>query len=143
MYRTQEWCNIPARFPAHSVGVRFQIRDRNRGWTELTSALLLIIAGIFAAPSPIDAGQLSLVQALELMQRNNPELSAVRHELIVAKGELQRASYLSQFNFQVASEGNYRAQKHASPEIRRTGASGSSRNSKFSDSARYVKNRRG
>ena len=50
-----------------------------------------------------------VVQALELMQRNNPELSAVRHELIVAKGELQRASYLSQFNFQVASEGNYRA----------------------------------
>lgn len=42
------------------------------------------------------------------MRRSNPELSFVRQELTVAKGQLQRASYLSQFNFEVASEGDYR-----------------------------------
>ncbi len=68
-----------------------------------------MIVGIFAAPGRVSAGQLSLGQALELMRRNNPELSAVRQELTVAQGELQRASYLSQFNLQIASEGNYRA----------------------------------
>jgi cobalt-zinc-cadmium efflux system outer membrane protein len=69
-----------------------------------------ILAGAGAAGAgQLSNGQISLDRALELMRHSNPELSVVRNELTVAKGELQRASYLSQFNFQVASEGNYRA----------------------------------
>ncbi|HKD68881.1 MAG TPA: TolC family protein [Candidatus Binataceae bacterium] len=58
---------------------------------------------------PARAGQVTLPQALELMRRHNPELSAVRQELTVAKGELQKASYLTPFNFELAGEANYRA----------------------------------
>lgn len=43
------------------------------------------------------------------MRRHNPELSAVRQELTVARGELQKASYLTPFNFELASEADYKA----------------------------------
>jgi cobalt-zinc-cadmium efflux system outer membrane protein len=59
-------------------------------------------------PAVTLSGQISLQRALEIMRRNNPELSVVRQELTIAKGQLQRASYLSQFNFQLAAEGGYR-----------------------------------
>ena len=43
-----------------------------------------------------------------MMRSGNPELSAVRQELTVAKGQLQKAGYLSPFKFAVAGEGGYR-----------------------------------
>ncbi len=58
--------------------------------------------------SRLQARQIGLDQALALARRYNPDLSAVRDELIVAKGELQKASYLSPFNLEAAAEGDYR-----------------------------------
>jgi cobalt-zinc-cadmium efflux system outer membrane protein len=75
----------------------------------LILALVATALWMVASPRLSRAGQTTLRQALELMRRYNPELSTVRQELTVAKGELQRASYLSQFNFELASEADYRA----------------------------------
>jgi outer membrane protein, heavy metal efflux system len=57
------------------------------------------------------AGEVSLPRALELARQYNPELSAVRQELTVARGALQKASYLSQFNTELVAEADYRARK--------------------------------
>jgi cobalt-zinc-cadmium efflux system outer membrane protein len=62
-----------------------------------------------AATVPARADQVTLQRALDLMRRHNPELSAVRQELTVARGELQKASYLTPFNFELASEADYKA----------------------------------
>jgi outer membrane protein TolC len=70
---------------------------------------LLIALSIAIASMPARADQVTLERALELMRRHNPELSAVRQELTVAKGELQKASYLTPFNFQLAGEADYKA----------------------------------
>src|SRR5207253_841994 len=39
---------------------------------------------------------------------NNPDLAAVANELVIARSELQRANYISQFNPELLSEGDYR-----------------------------------
>ena len=78
----------------------------NRGL--LTLALVLTALWLAVTPGLASAGPVTLQRALEMVRRHNPELSAVRHELTVAKGVLQKASYLSQSNFQTASEGSYR-----------------------------------
>jgi outer membrane protein TolC len=71
-------------------------------WSTL---LLLILTAI-----RVQAGRrITIEQAVELMRRHNPELSAVREELTIAKGELQKANYLTPYNFEFASEVNYRA----------------------------------
>src|SRR5579885_293988 len=75
--------------------------------SRIAAALLGTILLLGAVP--VRADRLSLDRALSLMRQNNPELSAVRQELIVAKGELQRASYLTPFNFELAAEADYRA----------------------------------
>lgn len=53
--------------------------------------------------------QVTLQQALDLMRRHNPELAAVRQELTVASGELQKANYLTPFNFESLGEADYKA----------------------------------
>jgi outer membrane protein, heavy metal efflux system len=75
------------------------------------AALALSLMALWTATAavPASADQVTLQRALELMRRHSPELSAVRQELTVAKGELQRASYLTPFNFELASEADYKA----------------------------------
>jgi outer membrane protein, heavy metal efflux system len=72
-------------------------------------SLLLTTLWIALTAASSRADQVTLEQALSLMRRYNPDLSVVRQELTVAKGELQKASYLTPFNFQVAGEADYRA----------------------------------
>lgn len=54
------------------------------------------------------AGEVTLDQAVAIAVENNPDLAAATNELVVARGELQRANYLSQFNPRLASDGDYR-----------------------------------
>src|SRR5579871_2963350 len=75
-------------------------------------ALLLIVprnsANAAALQKPAHHAAVTLRHALELARRYNPDLSVVRRELTVAKGELQKASYLTPFNMELAAEAGYR-----------------------------------
>jgi outer membrane protein, heavy metal efflux system len=82
---------------------------RSHGWHAPALAWLWIALWTAAATVPARADQVTLQRALDLMRRHNPELSAVRQELTVARGELQKASYLTPFNFELASEADYKA----------------------------------
>lgn len=66
-----------------------------------------MFALIFLAGS-VNAAQITLQQALVLARRNNPDLAAVSRELTVARGELVRADYPSQFNPTLETAGDYR-----------------------------------
>jgi outer membrane protein, heavy metal efflux system len=54
------------------------------------------------------AAEITLDQAVEIALEKNPDLAAAANELLVASGEIQRASYLSQFNPQILSGFDYR-----------------------------------
>ncbi len=58
--------------------------------------------------------QLTLERALQIARERNPELAAVAQELTIARGELTRASYISPFNPEVDSEGDYRRRTNRS-----------------------------
>src|SRR3984957_230576 len=54
------------------------------------------------------AAEITLDQAVEIALEKNPDLAAAANELLVARGETQRADYISQFNPQVLSGFDYR-----------------------------------
>jgi outer membrane protein, heavy metal efflux system len=54
------------------------------------------------------AAELTVDQAVAIALEKNPNVAAAANELIVARGEIQRAEYLSQFNPQVVSGFDYR-----------------------------------
>jgi outer membrane protein, heavy metal efflux system len=59
--------------------------------------------------SNLAAAEVTLDQAVAIALEKNPDLAAAANELLVARGEIQRAEYLSQFNPQVLSGFDYRA----------------------------------
>lgn len=63
--------------------------------------LLLLPANLFARAT-------SLEEAIEIPLENNPDLAAVANELVIARSEQQRANYISQFNPELLSDGDYR-----------------------------------
>jgi outer membrane protein, heavy metal efflux system len=54
------------------------------------------------------AGEISLDEAVAIAVEQNPDLAVVANELLVARGELQRANYTSQFNPELATDSDYR-----------------------------------
>ena len=54
------------------------------------------------------AAEVTLDQAVEIAIEKNPDLAAATNELLIARGEIQRANYISQFNPQTASGFDYR-----------------------------------
>jgi cobalt-zinc-cadmium efflux system outer membrane protein len=54
------------------------------------------------------AAEVTLDQAVAIALEKNPDLAAAANELLVARGEIQRAEYISQFNPQVLSGFDYR-----------------------------------
>lgn len=92
-----------------------------RGSLILKLALMMTALWLVATPAHPLAGQVTLSRALEMMRSGNPELSAVRQELTVAKGQLQKAGYLSPFNFAVAGEGGYRMRTGSNSQDWRVG----------------------
>jgi cobalt-zinc-cadmium efflux system outer membrane protein len=63
---------------------------------------------LLCIPLSLFAGEVSLEQAVALAVENNPDLAAVANELVIARSELQRANYISQFNPELLSDGAYR-----------------------------------
>jgi cobalt-zinc-cadmium efflux system outer membrane protein len=57
---------------------------------------------------PLIAREISLDEAVAIAVETNPDLAAVANELVVARSELERANYVSQFNPELASDGDYR-----------------------------------
>lgn len=80
------------------------------GWFFVAVALL---TGALACPSVSfgasgEPGEISLDDAIAIARTNNPDLAAVARELTIAGGELSKAQYISPFNPQLQSEGDYR-----------------------------------
>jgi cobalt-zinc-cadmium efflux system outer membrane protein len=55
------------------------------------------------------AAEITLDQAVEIALEKNPDLAVIANELSVARGEIERANYLSQFNPQLIGGFDYRA----------------------------------
>jgi cobalt-zinc-cadmium efflux system outer membrane protein len=54
------------------------------------------------------AAEITLDQAVEIALEKNPDLAITANELLVARGEIERADYLSQFNPQLIGGFDYR-----------------------------------
>ena len=75
---------------------------------------------------------MTLAEAIALALRTSPDLAAAARELNIARAEIERANYTSQFNPYLDSLGDYRMR--AGTRTRRIGASVWPRNWRFSDS---------
>jgi cobalt-zinc-cadmium efflux system outer membrane protein len=73
---------------------------------------LLVPVVSFAAS--LSNSTVTIDRAVELARQYNPDLAAVARELIIAHGELTKASYLIPFNPEIASEGNWRPRTNQS-----------------------------
>lgn len=80
------------------------------GWGLNGCSRVMVRAVIILLWIPLNvlAAEISLEQAIEIAVENNPDLAAVANELVIARSEVQRANYISQFNPELLSEGNYR-----------------------------------
>jgi outer membrane protein TolC len=54
------------------------------------------------------ARAISLQEAVAIALEANPDLAAVANELTIAQSEIERANYISQFNPELLTEGDYR-----------------------------------
>jgi cobalt-zinc-cadmium efflux system outer membrane protein len=66
------------------------------------------IAALVWNQASLIAAEITLDQAVEIAFEKNPDLAAAANELLIARGETQRADYISQFNPQVLSGFDYR-----------------------------------
>ena len=58
--------------------------------------------------------EISLDEAVTIALENNPDYAAAARELIIARSELQRANYVSQFNPQLDGSGDYKGRSDRS-----------------------------
>lgn len=79
-----------------------------------TCALICTALGAATASFGDTSEELTLERALQIARERNPDLAAVAQELSIARGELTRARYLSPFNPEVASDGDYRRRTNRS-----------------------------
>jgi cobalt-zinc-cadmium efflux system outer membrane protein len=63
---------------------------------------------LLCVPATLIAGEISLDEAVAIAVEENPDLAAVANEPVIARGELQRANYISQFNPELVTDGDYR-----------------------------------
>jgi cobalt-zinc-cadmium efflux system outer membrane protein len=70
--------------------------------------LTLVITFLVGVQGSLTAGEVTLDQAVEVALENNPDLAATASGLIIARGEIQRAEYISQFNPHLLSDFDYR-----------------------------------
>jgi outer membrane protein, heavy metal efflux system len=63
---------------------------------------------LISLPVVLIAGEISLDHAVAIAVENNPDLAVVANELLLARSELQRANYISQFNPELLTDGDYR-----------------------------------
>ena len=68
----------------------------------------LLIRGADAAPPATNSREITLAEAIDLALRTSPDLAAAARELNIARAEIERANYTSQFNPYLDSLGDYR-----------------------------------
>jgi outer membrane protein, heavy metal efflux system len=68
----------------------------------------LPIRGADAAPAATNSREVTLAEAIALALRTSPDLAAAARELNIARAEIERANYTSQFNPYLDSLGDYR-----------------------------------
>jgi cobalt-zinc-cadmium efflux system outer membrane protein len=78
------------------------------------SVVVWAIAILVWNQSSLIAAEVTLDQAVEIAVEKNPDLAAAANELLVARGEIQRANYISQFNPQLTGGFDYRARSEKS-----------------------------
>ena len=71
-------------------------------------AMLANVVVAWNPPAASAAEEVSVEQAVAIAIENNPDLAVTANELTIARAELQRANYISQFNPSVESAGDYR-----------------------------------
>jgi outer membrane protein TolC len=68
----------------------------------------LPIRGADVAPAATNSPEVTLAEAIALALRTSPDLAAAARELNIARAEIERANYTSQFNPYLDSLGDYR-----------------------------------
>lgn len=78
------------------------------------AALAGFVCGLAIRACAGSAEQVSLADAVAIARAHNPDLAAVAQELGIAEGQLNKARYLSQSNFESDNEMWYRARSNRS-----------------------------
>ena len=74
-----------------------------------------MFAGAAFGSAAVHAGnQITFDEAVEIARSHNPDLAAAAQEINVARGELEQANYLSQFDLEGDGAVNYRARQNRS-----------------------------
>jgi outer membrane protein TolC len=79
-----------------------------------TVMITVAIVGLIGSNPARASEQVSLAEAVEIAKAHNPDLASVAQGLGIAQGELQKARYLSQSNFESDNEAWYRARSNRS-----------------------------
>ncbi|HVN27692.1 MAG TPA: TolC family protein [Candidatus Binataceae bacterium] len=81
----------------------------------IIALLVVILIADFAIDASADSiEQVSLIEAVAIAKQHNPDLGAMAQDLAIADGELKKAHYLTQSNFEGETEGWYRARSNRS-----------------------------
>jgi cobalt-zinc-cadmium efflux system outer membrane protein len=80
----------------------------------VVAALIGLIGGLPIPASADTAEQVSLAEAVTIAKAHNPDFAAVSQELGIAEGQLRKARYLSQSNFESDNEMWYRVRTNRS-----------------------------
>jgi outer membrane protein TolC len=94
---------------------KLKVKKLGPGSIAIMGGAILMAATIASAP-PAKASEreVSLPEALAIALENNPDYAAAARELTVARGQLERANYLSQFNPQLIGSGDYKGRSDRS-----------------------------
>jgi Outer membrane efflux protein len=87
-----------------AVPSRMKSGGRMIGLLRVVTCSLVILLWV---PATLIAGEVSLNEAVAVAVEKNPDLAVVANELVVVRGELQRANYISQFNPKLGTDGDY------------------------------------
>src|SRR5262245_8896978 len=74
----------------------------------LAAGALMLTSVAFAFPGYAEDREISIDEAVAIALDKNPDYAAIARELTVARAELQRANYVSQFNPQLESSADYK-----------------------------------
>lgn len=80
----------------------------------MMASLLSLICGVPPHASATGTEQVSLTDAVTIAKAHNPDLAAVAQELGIAEGQVSKARYLSQSNFESDNEAWYRVRTNRS-----------------------------
>ena len=78
------------------------------------AAVVLVVIATWTFPAGAADRELTLDEAVAIALENNPDYAAAARELTIARAEIERANYVSQFNPEVDSAGDYKGRSDRS-----------------------------